>query len=617
MQRRMLSRLPHLLFALLLLAMSAIMATDASARAAGTYRNPLNMDAPNVGSGAVESCADPTVIKGQTPGDNYWYLYCTKDPLNDQDRAPGGDFNFHNISMHRSLDLVHWTYMGDAFSTVPSWGEATSGMWAPEVDYFNGKYYLYYTMTDVKPATSGVANCDSDSAIGVATSASPTGPWTDHGSPVVAPRQNGSGCNFFWTYDPDVIVAQDGQKYIYYGSYYGGIQARPLSADGFSTTAATAVQVTIPNRYEGTEVVFHDGYYYLFGSAANCCNGPLTGYSIFAGRSTSPTGPFVDKQGVSLLAGRVGGTPVISMNGNRWVGPGHNTVFKDFDGQWWTIYHAIDQNDPYFADPNPGRINKRPALLDALDWIDGWPTVRGGQWASDTPQAAPAAQPGDKTTYKPRAPQPDESGQQIAALSDEFNGTTFSQQWSWVRQPATTVYSVTNGTFGFNTQAADLYVDSNDASVLTEPTPNGNYVVEAKVKLNLPPEGCCYNYVQAGLVIYGGDDAFIKLTHVSIWETRQTEFAREVPPPVPAGYPRYGNTVVGPPGEWTWLRIVKENKAGKEHYTAYTSNNGTFWVRGGTWTHDLGSGARIGLVSMGGSGFTANFDYVRVYHLHH
>jgi arabinan endo-1,5-alpha-L-arabinosidase len=179
------------------------------------------------------------------------------------------------------------------------------------------------------------------------------------------------------------------------------------------------------------------------------------------------------------------------------------------------------------------------------------------------------------------------------------------------------VYSVTNGTFGFNTQAADLYVDSNDASVLTEPTPNGNYVVEAKVKLNLPPEGCCYNYVQAGLVIYGGDDAFIKLTHVSIWETRQTEFAREVPPPVPAGYPRYGNTVVGPPGEWTWLRIVKENKAGKEHYTAYTSNNGTFWVRGGTWTHDLGSGARIGLVSMGGSGFTANFDYVRVYHLHH
>jgi hypothetical protein len=36
------------------------------------------------------------------------------------------------------------------------------------------------------------------------------------------------------------------------------------------------------------------------------------------------------------------------------------------------------------------------------------------------------------------------------------------------------------------------------------------------------------------------------------------------------------------------------------------------WVRGGTWTHQLGSKARIGLVSMDGSGFQANFDYVHV-----
>ena len=42
---------------------------------------------------------------------------------------------------------------------------------------------------------------------------------------------------------------------------------------------------------------------------------------------------------------------------------------------------------------------------------------------------------------------------------------------------------------------------------------------------------------------------------------------------------------------------------------------GTIWTKGGTWTHDLGTDARIGLVSMGGSGFTANFDYVRVYTL--
>lgn len=52
-----------------------------------------------------------------------------------------------------------------------------------------------------------------------------------------------------------------------------------------------------------------------------------------------------------------------------------------------------------------------------------------------------------------------------------------------------------------------------------------------------------------------------------------------------------------------------------ESYTAYTSRDGTHWVRGGTWTHRLGSNVRIGLVSMGGSGFVANFDYVRVHRL--
>ena len=159
-------------------------------------------------------------------------------------------------------------------------------------------------------------------------------------------------------------------------------------------------------------------------------------------------------------------------------------------------------------------------------------------------------------------------------------------------------------------------MDSNNASVLTEPAPHGNYVVDTKVQVNVPPEGCCFNYVQAGLVIYGDDDNLIKLADVSIWETRQTEFAKELFP-VPDGYPRYGNTVIGPPGAWTYLRIVQQNQGGVEAYTGYTSPDGIHWDRGGTWTHTLGNSARIGLVSMGGSGFTANFDYVRVYGLRH
>jgi len=566
---------------------------------AGKYTNPLPVQIP--AGGTVESCADPSIIYGH---DGYWYMYCTTDPLNGNDKT-GNNFNFRLIPMLRSSNLVSWTYMGDAFSARPGWVADDAGLWAPEIRYFNSQYYLYYTASWTDLPGGG-------SAIGVATSPSPLGPWTDSGTPAVEPH--GADCcgpdSRRWVFDPDVVEDDDGQLYIFYGSYFGGISARELSADGLLSDPGTQVNIAISNRYEGTEIVKHDGYWYLFASATNCCNGPLTGYSVFAGRSENLLGPYVDRDGASLLAGRVGGTPALSMNGNRWVGLGHNSVFQDFSGQWWTVYHAADRNDPYFT--GAVGFTKRPVLLDALDWVAGWPTVRGGFWASDKSQHAPAAQPGTETNYQPKFQPIDQPGPLIASLSDEFSNA-LGTQWSWVREPVG-AYSVSAETLDFNTQAADLFENSNNASVLTEPAPRGNYMVEAKVKLDLPAEGCCFNYVQTGLVIYGDDDNFIKLVHVSIWETRQTEFAKELAP-VPGGYPRYGNTVVSSPGEWTYLRIVKRTHAGEEHYTAYTSLDGIDWTRGGTWTHQLGSNAQIGLVSMGGSGFTANFEYIRVYSL--
>ena len=42
---------------------------------------------------------------------------------------------------------------------------------------------------------------------------------------------------------------------------------------------------------------------------------------------------------------------------------------------------------------------------------------------------------------------------------------------------------------------------------------------------------------------------------------------------MPKGYPRYGNTVIGPPGEWTTLRIAREQRGGEERYTGYTSRD--------------------------------------------
>jgi hypothetical protein len=126
----------------------------------------------------------------------------------------------------------------------------------------------------------------------------------------------------------------------------------------------------------------------------------------------------VDRAGVSLDTSRVGGTQVIAPYGNRWIGTGHNAVITDDAGQDEFVYHAIPRDDPYLQPT----ISRRPMLVDRLDWIDGWPIVRAGRGASDTPQPAPVT-----------------SG----ALDDTFATDSLGHRWhvvtgDWVRRNGVT-----------------------------------------------------------------------------------------------------------------------------------------------------------------------------------
>lgn len=570
-------------------------------QAPAPYRNPLDLTLP--GGGVAPSCADPMVIHGQQPRDSYWYLYCTSDAL-DSTLGADGKPVIHNVPMFRSSDMTTWKYAGDAFPTKPGWVAPDGGVWAPDVTYQNGKYHLYYAASNTTLPGGG-------SAVGVALSSSPTGPWVDSGHPVVAPQAAPGSKDRRWEFDPEVITA-GGHSYIYFGSYFGGVHARQLTPDGLESMPATETAIAIDNRYEGTTIVKHDGWYYFMGSATNCCNGPLTGYSVFAARSRSPLGPFVDRDGRSILAGRVGGTPVITQNGNRWVGTGHNTVVTDFAGQDWTFYHAVDRNDPYYAG-QPG-YTKRPLLLDPLDWKGGWPVVRGDRGPSDQLVPGPVAQPGERATYRAPVAQAVTPGRLLKTYSDSFSSGALSSRWSLTRPPLTGAPAVSAGNLSWPTQGGDLHPEMPStprASVLTEPAPSGDYVVETKVAVNVPAQGCCQNYVQGGLVIYQDDGNYVKLTSSSIFDTRQTEFGKEVTP-APAKYPNYGNGVVGPVGDWTYLRIVHRRVGTADLYTAYSSLDAVHWDHGGTWTADLGGHPKIGLVSMGGAGFVSKFAYVHV-----
>ena len=88
------------------------------------------------------------------------YVYCSND---NENPIGGASYKMSTIVCVSSADLKNWTNHGVVLDTKNvSW----SGLsWAPSPVYKNGKFYLYYG--------------NGGSAIGVAVSDSPTGPFLD------------------------------------------------------------------------------------------------------------------------------------------------------------------------------------------------------------------------------------------------------------------------------------------------------------------------------------------------------------------------------------------------------------------------------------------------------
>jgi hypothetical protein len=197
----------------------------------------------------------------------------------------------------------------------------------------------------------------------------------------------------------------------------------------------------------------------------------------------------------------------------------------------------------------------------------------------------------------------------VPSASDEFDGTAPGPGWSWVRQDAAA--QVTGGSLRWPTEAADLTGTSNNAGVLLRDPPAGDWAIVTKLTIDLG-EDTVRNYQQGGLIVYANDDLFTRLSHVAIWNTRQTEFGKEMPY---AGGLSYGGTIIGPPAETTYLRITHhvDPENGEHELRGWTSRDGRTWVKGGVWTLPAGTDLRVGLVSHGGAGATAAFDWFRAY----
>lgn len=295
-----------------------------------TYKNPvINYSLP-----------DPTVIKAN---DGYFYLYATED--------------IRNTPIHRSKDLVNWELVGTAFTdtTWPTF-EPKGGLWAPDINYINGKYVLYYSMS----VWGGEWTC----GIGVATSDKPEGPFTDHGKLF---RSNEIGVQ---NSIDQFYIEDNGKKYLFWGSFRG-IYAIELSDDGLSIKPGAQKRQIAGTAYEGTYIHKRNGYYYLFASIGSCCEGLKSTYTTVVGRSNNLFGPYLDKQGRSMMDNH---HEILIQKNAKFVGTGHNSeIISDKKGQDWMFYHAVSVDNP------KGRV----LVLDQIRWNNDWPYIIGGTSSLD------------------------------------------------------------------------------------------------------------------------------------------------------------------------------------------------------------------------------------------
>ena len=356
---------------------------------------------------------DPTVVRDD---DGTYWMFSTDARSDGPVRA--------GVQVRTSRDLVRWNLHGWALDGVPGpaadWSRA-EGLWAPEVVRAGppgpAEWRMYYSAS-----TFGSRR----SAIGLATAAHPSGPWTDRGI-VVASDHVAARAGFRHPNAIDanlVIDRPGGRQWLVYGSFFGGVYALPVDpATGFVVDAPRPGALrSAPGRLlarrprladgavEGAFVLPRpDGGWALLVSYDS-----LAGtYHLRAAVGDDVTGPFRDRGGRAMTDGAAGtegagaaetaggadgsaaagvdpwqvGVPVLASHrlagGPGILAPGHASVLTE-PGRQLLVHHVRDADAP-----TEHRVQVR-----RLVWThDGWPLV------SPQPWAGPDRENDDTTTW--------------------------------------------------------------------------------------------------------------------------------------------------------------------------------------------------------------------------
>jgi arabinan endo-1,5-alpha-L-arabinosidase len=316
----------------ILLMIPVVLCVSAGSRAQDTL-NPLKGDI---------QVHDPVMIK---QGDT-WYVFHTGK----------------GISVKTSKDRITWKRAGSIFSVnkLPAWFKndipgQDGSLWAPDIHYYNGKYYLYYSVS---------AWMNFNSSIGLATnttldSTNANYKWVDEGQ-IISYKNGGEKVNVI---DPNAFKDKDGKLWLIYGSYQAGLRLVELNpATGKLLNDPPEIITITTSLGEGVFVIRGPEYYYIFASRGICCKGMQSTYQIVIGRSKDIKGPYLNKEGKSWVDNNY---TLFLAGDSTEPGRGHNGFFTEGDTTF-IVYHAYTRA----ANGTP-LLNIKPLFIDK----DGWPSL--------------------------------------------------------------------------------------------------------------------------------------------------------------------------------------------------------------------------------------------------
>ena len=279
----------------------------------------------------------------------------------------------------------------------------TNTFWAPDVIQLpDGRFYMYYCTCEGSMPLS---------ALGVAVADDIEGPYTNlgvflkSGMTGISPAGTRYNANIHPNaIDPHVFFDKEGQLWMVYGSYSGGIfimkmdpqTGFPLPDQGYGKKLMGGRH----SRIEGPYILYSpdSDYYYLFVSFGGL--GANDGYNIRVARSKNPDGPYFDAKGTNMETvigtGSLSNDSTIAPHGVKLMGnyqflhvegeqrtmsrgyksPGHNSAYYDPNtGKYYLFFHTrfVGQGEHHEVRVHQMFINE-----------DGWPVVAPHRYVGET-----------------------------------------------------------------------------------------------------------------------------------------------------------------------------------------------------------------------------------------